>query len=219
MAKNLHILIFVSVLLSFNTVLHAQESEGKLEIENNTSMVEDDRIGAYGAFTVGYTSLGGKDAIIIGGQGVWLVSDMLGLGLSGDGFLSSKTKNAFGGNNEYSIGGGCFGLLVEPTFFADNTFQISIPTIIGGGGVRYITYTELDDGRQPNLSDIYFLFEPGVEVEYNMVKYLKVSFGISYRFTSKVNLSVNILGKEMSVWDNDNINGIVTRVIFKFGKF
>ena len=217
MAK--HLLIFVSVVLSFTTVLHAQETESKSNIENSNSIVEDDEVGAYGAFTVGYTSLGNKGAVVIGGKGIWVVNDMLGLGLSGDGFLSSKSKNVLNNNYEYSIGGGYFGLLVEPTFFADNTFHVSMPIILGGGGVTCITYTELDNGSQPDLSDIFFVFEPGVEIEYNMIKYLRISLGISYRMTSKVKLSVNAFGNELDIWENKNLNGIVTRVIFKFGKF
>jgi len=44
--------------------------------------------GGYGAFTVGYTQIDGKDAILSGGRGGWLIDHHFTNGLAGYGFLT-----------------------------------------------------------------------------------------------------------------------------------
>ncbi len=39
--------------------------------------------GGYGAFTIGYTKINNKDAILMGGRGEWVIGHGLGLGMGG----------------------------------------------------------------------------------------------------------------------------------------
>jgi hypothetical protein len=66
------------------------------------------------------------------------------------------------------------------------------------------------DYYEPYDWDSYFVVEPGVEVELNVVKFLRVAFGASYRFTS--NLHISEVPKDM-------MNGFNGNVTFKFGWF
>ena len=61
--------------------------------------------GGYGAFTIGYTQIAGRDAIIMGGRGEWIMGHGFGLGMGGYGFINDPTYNAVDDLN-YSLAGG-----------------------------------------------------------------------------------------------------------------
>jgi hypothetical protein len=46
--------------------------------------------GAYGAFSLGYTQIDGKDAFISGGRGAFIFDHSLALGAGGFGFMNSS---------------------------------------------------------------------------------------------------------------------------------
>ncbi len=67
------------------------------------------------------------------------------------------------------------------------------PVLVGAGGVASIVdryyYSWDDEYYYETLdSEAYFVFEPGVEVEFNMVKFFRIGLGASYRITSDVKL-------------------------------
>lgn len=82
-------------------------------------------------------------------------------------------------------------------------------------GVGGITWVEdyrnwenwvFDDSNR----DVYLVFEPSVELEFNMTRHLRLAGSIGYRFTTNIdmnNTSPNIL------------KGTNIGLIFKFGKF
>ena len=72
--------------------------------------------GGYGAFTVGYTQINGRDALLMGGRGEWVVGHGFGLGLGGYGFVNDPVYNNTNDLN-YSVAGGYGGLVMEPILF------------------------------------------------------------------------------------------------------
>ncbi len=61
--------------------------------------------GGYGAFTIGYTQINGRDAILMGGRGEWIIGHGFGLGLGGYGFVNDPIYNTVDQLN-YSLAGG-----------------------------------------------------------------------------------------------------------------
>ena len=125
-----------------------------------------------------------------------------------------KTINGY--SDKYILAGGYGGLLIEPIIGAFKPVHISIPMLIGAGGATYMdeygkTY---DDPFYPKpyyyYSDAFFVFEPGVEIELNMVKFMRLAFGGYYRFTS---------GLDLEDTKSNMMNGFSTGITLKFGKF
>ncbi len=112
--------------------------------------------------------------------------------------------------------GGYGGFFVEPIIAPNFPVHVSIPIMIGGGGLALNESTWHDQNWDHNYNyqpydwDSYFVLEPGVEVEMNVVKFFRIALGGSYRYTS--NLHISYLPKDMMC----GFNGYVT---FKFGKF
>jgi len=117
-------------------------------------------------------------------------------------------------SQDLNLAGGYGGLLIEPVLAPFSPVHLAFPVIIGAGGVAYVNYNwwEYSTYQNPVVteSDAFFVFEPGVELEFNVVRFMRIGIGASYRYTSKVHL-FNV--------SNDVLNGFSGGFSLKFGKF
>ncbi len=182
--------------------------------------------GGWGGFTLGYTKIAGKDTFISGGRGGWLIDHRFTLGLAGYGFFSNIDFNGpyIPTIDNYSLGGGYGGLLIEPIIAPFNPVHISVPILIGGGSA-FVIDEMYYHGNYNGFYDYgsfgsYFVFEPGVDIEVNVVKFFRVALNVSYRYTSDLDLAYySIIGlKEFSV-PSDALRGFNAGLTMKFGKF
>ena len=130
-------------------------------------------------------------------------------------FIDGYWPTDQGFNDGYYLVGGYGGLLVEPIIAPNFPIHVSFPILIGGGGLALNEYTWHDydweyDYYEPFDWDSFFVFEPGVEIELNVVKFFRVGFGASYRITSNMH---------MAYVPKDMMNGFSAAVTLKFGKF
>ena len=210
-------LLLLFVLFSY--FIEAQE-ENENDTEYQTILGSDIDNGFYGALSFGYTKIGNYDAYTGGFKGAWILNHSLGLGFAGNGFISEAMPSVFNPNRDAFITGGYGGLLIEPIFFANNKVHFTIPMVIGGGGLVYIREGfDYDDEYFGEIYDSYFVFEPGIEIELNVVEFFRIAFGISYRMTSNIDLSTDINFDRHQILDKNDMNKIVAKMIFKFGKF
>ena len=211
--------ILILVMLSFGTMAWAQEGQdyemktifGNKGIRSN---------GGYGAVTTAYSKIDDRDAIMIGGRGAWLINHSIGIGLSGTGFLTDyKVDTEL--NQEYQLVGGYGGLLLEFIVNPKSAVHLSFPVTIGAGGMTYIERNGIFDnpGVNPFIEDsqAFFVVEPGVEVDLNVLKFMRVAFGASYRFTSDIDLTYANTGN--SIVGSDALQGFSAGITLKFGKF
>lgn len=182
--------------------------------------------GFWGGFTLGYTKMAGKDSFISGGRGGWLIDHRFTLGLAGYGFFSNIDFNGpyIPTIDNYSLGGGYGGLLFEPIIAPFNPVHISIPILIGGGSSFVIDEMNYN-GNYNGFYDFgsfgtYFVFEPGIDIEVNVVKFFRVALNVSYRYTSDLDLDYySLVGlKEFSV-PSVALRGFNAGLTMKFGKF
>ncbi len=100
--------------------------------------------------------------------------------------------------------------LVFPKF----PVHISIPVLIGAGGIAYATnYNPYDwDESHYFIEDAtgYFVLEPGIELELNIVRFFRLAIGGYYRYTSNIRL-----------YDTPEnvLHGFSGGITMKFGKF
>jgi hypothetical protein len=150
--------------------------------------------GGYGAVTVGYTQIGGVDVVTLGGRAGWLIDHHVTLGLAGTALVNSIYLDGYWPEEDgYYLVGGYGGFFVEPIIAPKFPVHLSFPIMIGGGGLALNDYTWHDyeweyDDYYPYDWDSYFVLEPGVEIELNLVKFLRVSFGASYRYTTDLHM-------------------------------
>ena len=171
--------------------------------------------GGYGAFSIGYTQVGKRDAIIVGGRGEWVVGHGFGLGIGGYGFVNDPEYNPIEQLN-YSLAGGYGGLIMEPIIFGWFPVHVSFPILIGAGGVASTSYSadwsdpyEYWDGYMEDAS-AFFVAEGGIELEMNVVRFFRLALFGTYRYTSDI---------IMTNTDVDALRGWNFGMTFKFGSF
>lgn len=200
--------------------MSAQEQEEVRAPESEFKTIFGDRHvshGGYGALTINYSQIDGKDAIVIGARGAWVIGHGFALGFSGAGFLNDYSWNpAIAGGRNVNLTGGYGGLLVEPIVLPKFPVHISIPVLFGAGGIAYTStfnpypydYESFDLFVEDATG--YLLIEPGIELEFNVVRFFRLALGGYYRYTSKIQL-----------YDTPEnvLNGWSAGITLKFGKF
>ncbi len=183
--------------------------------------------GGYGAVLFNYSQIDGKDAFLAGMRGMWIINHGLGIGVGGYGFVNDleyqPPPSSLSDNSNF-LAGGYGGLVIEPIFWAKHPVHISVPVLIGAGGVAnirnyYYPYPQYPDDYNYYSEDAaaYFVLEPGLELELNMVKFLRIGLGAYYRYTSDINLNTWD-GAEYAEFSPD-LKGFSFGLSLKFGKF
>lgn len=207
------IIIFAIGIISLTSLAQENQNEFTTIFKDKNDQSIDH--GGYGAISFGYTNIDDKDALQVSLRGAWLINHKIALGFAGYGFANNLQKTS--NKDDYYLAGGYGGFYFEPIFFSNYPVHVSFPIIIGGGGISTIpkNYWDIDYDDFYYDYDAFFVFEPGVELEFNMVEFFRIGLGASYRFTNGVLLNYP-LGKDIPT---DVLNTFNVYLNFKFGKF
>jgi len=208
--------IFISVLLillSVSSFSQDDDSNQKSQ-EFKTLLGHDNHSGLYGAFSVGYSEIEERQAVIFGGRFEWITGHSLGLGFGGSGFIN---ENHFEPslNSDVFLTGGYGGLYIEPILMPNYPVHLSFPILLGGGGVSYVTEDMNFDHNMIEDSEAFLIAEPAAEIELNITRNFRLAIGASYRFTTP--FDVGISGSP-SV-SSKSLQGFSYMMTFKFGRF
>jgi hypothetical protein len=210
-------LLTIALVLCSGLWAKAQDNQNEYRSVFNKRSDQKVTHGGYGAFGVGYSSIDSKDAILLNFKGAWVINHNIALGFAGTGFFNNLDKYAT--NNDSFLGGGYGGFYFEPIILAKSPVHLTFPVLIGGGGVSTIppNYWDWnwDTFYYQNDYDIFFVVEPGVELEVSMVKFFRMALGASYRFTNGIIVN-DTLGEPIA---KDALDGFSFYLNFKFGKF
>ncbi|MDC0584226.1 hypothetical protein OAO55_00700 [Bacteroidales bacterium] len=196
--------------------------------------------GFYLSFDMDFSSINSKDFLGIGGRMAWIWDHNFAVGMHGKGIMNyekndymdplTKEINPDGKKVYTSLGGGYGGIFFEPILMAQKPIHVSFPVKLGVGGLSYKTDTVSDspywrtyyydeddewdihrDYRNDRMdTDLIFVVEPGVEIEFNVVKHFRFSLYTTYRMVEGVNLD--------KVKD-DALTGLSYGFALKFGIF
>ena len=216
--QGLRIATLVVLMMLAVPSVSAQEAEKRSERqpgEIQTLFSPHAGSGGYGAISLGYTSIAGRDAILMGGRGEWVIGHGFGLGIGGYGFLNDAVYDAAQDLN-FALAGGYGGLVMEPIIMGWFPVHIALPVLIGAGGVASTSYSadwhdpyEYWDGYLEDAS-AFFVAEGGVELEFNLVRFFRLSLFGNYRYTT------DIIMEDTPV---DALRGWSYGITFKFGNF
>ncbi len=210
--------------------INAQEGEEMKTLFAKSDSSKKISSGGYGSFSVGYSQIDGKDAIQLGGRAAWIANHRFALGLAGYGFFNSIQKNydVYEDPSNYFLTGGYGGLFFEPIIMPNKPVHVSFPILLGVGGVSAIqsqnwTSSYHDSNVTYYDTDAFVVFEPGVDIEFNIVKFFRVALGASYRLTNGVNLRYKYLDdnydEQTITIDKNALNSFTFNIGFKFGWF
>lgn len=226
--KNLKVYTIVFFLLTGLTYVKAQvDDDNDYKRSSDDEMVtligNSDHIGGYGAFSIRYFNIDDRDGIMFGGRGGIIVGHGLSFGLTGTGFVSQSVYDPILGEDAM-LAGGYGGIYIEPILFPNYPVHVSFPVTFGGGGIGYAINYYDDDNWESRWDDDrtegdgFLLIEPGVEIEFNVMRHFRFALGASYKFTSDIDLRYeNSYGNRIIA--RDALNGLTVGATFKFGWF
>ncbi len=211
-----NILLILS-LITFTGVLIAQEKNTTQDDEEYIKNVFENVTieGGFGALSYRYSRIGDFDAFVNGGRGAWLLNRNFSLGIGGYSFISRSRIDVNLDSQKFRYNGGYGGIVFEPVIFPKRLIHLTIPVLIGAGGIGYKQKENEEDSYvEDRLA--FFVLEPGLEIELNILPFMRFCIGAYYRHTSSVSLKYNsgesIAGKDLM--RNFSLGGT-----FKFGKF
>ncbi len=215
-------------LMAFSLVAYSQNEEvPNDEMRTIFGNPQLQSLGGYGALGMGYTNINKLDAVTIGARGMVVINHSLAMGLGGNAFACEPMYDA-NLREDYEFAGGYGGFYIEPIIGSRKPIHLSFPILIGAGGIGYMKHwgDYEDDNDYTNYDEdsyAFFVFEPGVELEFNLVKFMRMAISGSYRLTSYIKLEykksndVAFAGTEIA--PGDLMNGFNVGIIMKFGKF
>lgn len=173
--------------------------------------------GGYGAITNKFTSINGEFANMVGLYGGWFINKkvMLGVGAAATtSYLPVKDEfNIFPGKRT-SYEYGQLGLMTEYVIASNKSLHVVFNVFTGAGfTTQYVrsTWDDNDYNDYHNTDTNWFLVvEPGVQVEVNLLKWLRFSPGVSYRFVNN--------SESLDLTDN-KLQGVSVNLTLKFGRF
>jgi hypothetical protein len=140
--------------------------------------------GGYGGPELKMTSVSSTAAMLVGGQGGWIIGHSLTLGGAGYGLATRVDAPDQApvqlGDARVQLGYG--GIRVGYTFTPHKLFHFSTGLLIGAGGVAIVEHH--NDGSDNRLlrSNAVFALEPDVAVELNINWFMRAGISASYRY-------------------------------------
>jgi hypothetical protein len=208
--------IIISVLLILVSIISfsQEDQSAKKSDEFRTLLGHDHANGFYGAFTVGYSEIEDRQAVIFGGRFEWITGHSLGIGFGGSGFINENHFESSLNTNVF-LTGGYGGIYIEPIIMPNYPVHLSFPVLLGGGGISYVTETMNYDHNMIEDSEAFLVAEPAAEIELNLTKNFRIAIGASYRFTTPFNVGVS----GSPAVSSGSLQGFSYMMTFKFGRF
>jgi len=211
--KYLNATLILLLLLSYNS--KAQESGEKngnkdyIEFNDRNNIVH----GVYLGFNAEYGEINKEETAIIGLKAAYVANRKFEAGISLKGFYSQQNLPGISSSNNEDLLGIYTGVHLEPIFFSKSQLNLSFPLLIGAGTVGYIdgSIKNDDDINEDDYEwDTIFVLEPGINLLYNISRYVQIETGIKYRVSSKFNIHPNGINR---------INGFSFGAGIKIGVF
>jgi hypothetical protein len=170
--------------------------------------------GGYGAFSIGYSMIDDRQAILFGGKFAWIASHSVGFGFAGTGFINEFHYEPLL-DKEVALAGGYGGLYIEPILMPRFPVHLSFPVLFGGGGISYVSKKSELNNNLIEESKAFLIIEPGAELELNLTRHFRFAVGASYRFPSAFDLGLS----DTPIVNAEALRGMSYMVTFKFGRF
>lgn len=198
------------------TTISVTSTKKKADSDFQTLFKNDPKaFGGYFGINSHYTSINNTNSVLMGAELSAVINHSFNIGFQGYGLVTPVETGQFtdfGDPLYVALGYG--GLKLEPVAYYNSVVHLSFPVLIGGGGITQYSKNNYYGYYQPyyyqDSYDYFFVLEPGVAVELNVLKFMRISTGASYRVTSDFNIT--------GMQDN-NLNGFNFDLSLKFGWF
>ncbi len=193
MKTNILIIVMLQGLVSFT---YAQEDAGESSKKNKmqTLFAFDSKITGYGSFDTKFTRMNGADAVLIGGHGGVIFNSYFYFGLGAYGQVTNSQFTGSLPEETLNMHMGYTGMMMGFNIMPTKVVHFSVPLFVGVGNI------ELDRDNIFVENSAFLLFEPGLQVEINVLQFMKIGLGGGYRLVNGTNLRNDISDDDLTYW-------------------
>lgn len=195
------------LLLSFISWAQTEDDDNYIEFNDRSNVVH----GVYLGVGTYFGEIDGENTYNGSFKIAYVANREFEVGFAAVGFYSQQNirTDAF---EELDFAGGYAGLHIEPILFGRSKVNLSFPVLIGAGAVVYVedNRRDVDIDFERDDWDEVFVVEPGINLLYNLSRFVQLEVGVRYRFSSKIDLEPNRI---------KNINGFSGGFGIKVGIF
>lgn len=157
----------------------------------------DSKITGYGAVDSRFGSLLGNDAIFMGAHGGVIFNSFFNFGIGAYGLAT--TNHIVGTNPEepLDISMGYTGLMMGFNIMPKKVVHFSVPIFVGVGNLELEHYNIFVE------NSAFMVFEPGLQLEINVVKFMKIGIGGGYKMIHGTNLRNPITDSDLTNWSGN----------------
>lgn len=224
--------IILSLLIVFGLTpaLKSQE-EGKMRYIFSGD--QEINISGMGGPAVGFTSVGEEFAVTAGGQGAVLFNHKFFIGGYGEGLATiherdysiyssylDDNEKYYNMNMQFGHGGFWFGYIHNP----HQAVHLGLSSKFGFGAISLFE-GHFHAGRDEDFAyDNVFVVNPQIEVELNLLKWMKLNVGMGYQLVAGINREYEFKDEHGDVvlrkyFDQDDFNKPIGHITFLFGWF
>ncbi len=165
--------------------------------------------------------INGQSGLLVGGAISAVFSSRVNIGLAGYGLATQIEADTYDEENrKLEVDMGYGGLLIEPIIGNSKMVHLTVPVLlgVGGAGLRYDRirdFSDPDPDRERKEfwhqeTDVFLVAEPGLNIELNLLRNVRLDLGATYRYVYDNNLE-GLSDQELS--------GFTGSVGLKFGWF
>ncbi len=170
--------------------------------------------GVYLGLSTYFGEIEGEDTYIGGLKVAYVANRQFEVGFMGNVLYSRQNIFNPRTNNDDDIVAIYGGIHLEPILFGKKRVSLSFPVLIGGGGVGYVDHNAVVNEENVDLNDddidAVFVLEPGMNVLFNIYRFVQLEAGFRYRMSSKIELPQSPV---------DRLNGFSGGIGVKLGVF
>ena len=177
--------------------------------------------GGYGAPVIKFTSINGESAVLVGGQGGWIINHTLAIGGGGFGLATEHHPEMVYATTPWSkdelrTSVGYVGVMLSYIGMSDQLLHPTLDVLIGGGELHEdfandsFEHDQWEEEDHDCPSSEFFIVEPTISAELNIVSFMRLNAGVGYRFVD---------GVDSWGFSDSDISGLSVSTMLKFGKF
>lgn len=140
--------------------------------------------GGYGGLTVLATGVQGQAAMLIGGEGGFLMNHRFVLGIGGYGLTSMVNVDRYANGDDALLLMGYGGPIIRYQFFGNGPLVLSVGALFGGGGLGFLreTYDENWEIEEDySTGQVFFVMEPSIQGHVQLTRWMRLGINLNYR--------------------------------------
>lgn len=176
-------------------------------------LVDGPRVtGGFGGLDVRATRLAGKTAVLSGLRGAWLVNHRLSIGGSAWWNVTPRINDVYRlpSGKRTGLGFGYGGVELGWSFAPAQVVHLTASTLVGAGASSFYELGRSNDDYERTRTDVFFVAEPSLGLEFNVSRHVRLVASGSYRFTA---------GAQLESLDNKSFQGVGGGLTLKLGSF